>query len=258
MARREFPGRKLETDYSRVMGEFYTWINTQYIKEFRRFYRQEEKLRNNAVFSTDILRKIREKILSSDFFDRVISIMETVLPNVEKRVVKDLTKVYKKRKFPIPEMYFKDTSESLKEKIAENVDLIRSFTVEHIERMENSVRQAVVSGGEDFDKLVIEIEKQANKGRAYAEFVASDQVAKAYADISEEKQRQVGIEKYEWVATSDSRTRKSHAVHDGKIYRWDEPPLLDFSLDGQTNRAPENLHPGEDYQCRCIAVPFFD
>lgn len=44
---------------------------------------------------------------------------------------------------------------------------------------------------------------------------------------------------YIWRTQGDDKVRSSHAVNNGKIFAWDNPP--------QTG------HPGEDYNCRCTA-----
>lgn len=47
--------------------------------------------------------------------------------------------------------------------------------------------------------------------------------------------------RYIWRAVGDKKTRSEHAARDGQIFIWNEPP--------------EGGHPGEDYNCRCWAIP---
>ncbi len=47
---------------------------------------------------------------------------------------------------------------------------------------------------------------------------------------------------YIWRTQSDNRVRSSHAANNGKIFAWNNPP--------------ETGHPGEDYNCRCVAEPY--
>ncbi|MDD0884230.1 phage head morphogenesis protein, partial [Xylella fastidiosa subsp. multiplex] len=35
--------------------------------------------------------------------------------------------------------------------------------------------------------------------------------------------------------------REDHAAHDGTVFRWSDPPATG--------------HPGQDYNCRCVAIP---
>lgn len=48
---------------------------------------------------------------------------------------------------------------------------------------------------------------------------------------------------YIWRTRRDGKVRSAHAEREGQIFLWDEPP--------------EGGHPGEDYNCRCTAEPYF-
>lgn len=75
-----------------------------------------------------------------------------------------------------------------------------------------------------------------------AELIARDQVLKLNGAITKARQENAGIVEYEWSTSLDERVRESHRALEGKIFRWDNPP-------------PETGHPGEDFQCRCVAIP---
>ena len=47
---------------------------------------------------------------------------------------------------------------------------------------------------------------------------------------------------YIWRTLGDNNVRASHAANNGKLFAWDSPP--------------DTGHPGEDYNCRCIAEPY--
>ena len=49
---------------------------------------------------------------------------------------------------------------------------------------------------------------------------------------------------YEWRTRGDGRVRSSHRENDGQVFSWDNPPPTG--------------HPGEDYGCRCRAIPVSD
>lgn len=50
--------------------------------------------------------------------------------------------------------------------------------------------------------------------------------------------------RYVWRTLHDERVRQSHRMNDGHVFSWSDPP--------------ETGHPGEDYNCRCEAVPFVE
>lgn len=50
--------------------------------------------------------------------------------------------------------------------------------------------------------------------------------------------------RYVWLTAGDERVRASHAANDGKVFFWSDPPPTG--------------NPGEEYGCRCVAVPYAD
>jgi SPP1 gp7 family putative phage head morphogenesis protein len=80
---------------------------------------------------------------------------------------------------------------------------------------------------------------------ARAELIARDQVLKLNGEVSRHRQRQAGIVQYIWSTSRDMKVRPSHAELEGKTFDINTPPLIEG----------RPLHPGEDYQCRCIAAP---
>ncbi len=48
---------------------------------------------------------------------------------------------------------------------------------------------------------------------------------------------------YIWRTSGDDKVRPSHAVNNGKIFSWDTPPAIG--------------HPGENFNCRCTAEPYY-
>lgn len=77
-----------------------------------------------------------------------------------------------------------------------------------------------------------------------AKFVARDQVATLNGQVTRMRQERVGIKKYIWQTSEDERVRPSHAALNGEIMSWDDPPPFG--------------HPGMDYNCRCVAIPYLD
>jgi SPP1 gp7 family putative phage head morphogenesis protein len=51
-----------------------------------------------------------------------------------------------------------------------------------------------------------------------------------------------------WSTSHDRRVRDSHKELNGRVFTWDNPPIVDPA---RGRRA----HPGQDYGCRCVAVP---
>jgi SPP1 gp7 family putative phage head morphogenesis protein len=74
-----------------------------------------------------------------------------------------------------------------------------------------------------------------------AELIARDQTLKLNAQITATRQIRSGVESYQWSTSGDDRVRDEHAALDGQTFSWLAPPSVG--------------HPGEDFQCRCVAIP---
>lgn len=120
-----------------------------------------------------------------------------------------------------------------------------------IEESVNKVQSTILSGfqsGTRWEEIASSIEDYidpevggiANRAR----LIARDQISKLNGQVTSERQKDLGIDKYRWRTSGDERVRDSHRELEGEIFSWDKPPSVG--------------HPGEDFQCRCTAEPILD
>lgn len=139
----------------------------------------------------------------------------------------------------------------------DNVDLISSFP----EAMTNQLKAKWQATFEEFHRtgmrwegMVDALKNDVTVVRGTAEYraklIARDQAAKMNASFNETRQKSIGVRRYRWSASIDERTREAHAEADGQIFSWDDPQVVGVTGD--------LVHPGEDIQCRCVAIPIFD
>ena len=144
--------------------------------------------------------------------------------------------------------------ELLKELIDEwvktNVELIRTIPQDSLSKMKDVVLNGY-RGGESTSTIVKQIQRIYGTERRHAQLIARDQVAKLNGQITKAQQEDAGVKEYIWSTSGDSRVREGHRALNGKRFRWDDPPIVD----AKTGRR---AHPGEDYQCRCVALAVFD
>jgi SPP1 gp7 family putative phage head morphogenesis protein len=139
----------------------------------------------------------------------------------------------------------------LGEKVIANVDLIKTIPEEYFQGIADRVANNWRSGGR-WENIVGDIDRMGEDTDARAEVIARDQTAKLNSAFNQVRQRDVGIEEYEWAAKDDERTRTDHWALNTTVHRWDEPGPLEGTIDG------EPCHPGEDILCRCDALPYVD
>lgn len=131
------------------------------------------------------------------------------------------------------------TAQALEGFRRDNVRLITSVAREQLDRVEEVVSSNYGLRVEDLSKK-LQAEFDVTKSRA--NLIARDQTLKLNGQLTRMRQQSAGIDSYIWTGSRDERERDTHLENEGKTFRWDNPP-------------PETGHPGEDYQCRCVAYP---
>jgi SPP1 gp7 family putative phage head morphogenesis protein len=136
---------------------------------------------------------------------------------------------------------------SMREATAANIDMIKSIP----EKYFDLVTETITSGwanGLRWESLVEGIQRDGDITENRAKLIARDQTSKMNSAFNQERQQQVGIDKYEWSTSHDERVRESHAELDGETFEWAGPPMVD----------DEAVNPGEAINCRCVAIPIVD
>lgn len=129
-----------------------------------------------------------------------------------------------------------------------NIQLVTSAAQGYVEQV-----RAVLADPDNLglrvEDLADELEERANVSQSRAELIARDQTLKLNGAITKHRQVAAGVERYTWSTSLDERVRPGHADLEGEMFSWDDPP---DTGDG------EHCHPGEDFQCRCIADPVIE
>lgn len=128
--------------------------------------------------------------------------------------------------------------------ITTNVSLIESIPQQYMDKVETLIQENFLSGMR-WETLADKLLNLGTEVDNRAALIARDQTAKLNGVFNKVRQTSLGIEKYEWQTSGDERVRDTHAENDGKIFSWDDPP-------------EETGNPGEDINCRCVAIPVFD
>ncbi len=83
--------------------------------------------------------------------------------------------------------------------------------------------------------------ERGDVSEARAELIARDQTLKLNGALTQIRQENAGVSEYVWSTSNDERVREEHAALEGQVFSWAAPPSVG--------------HPGEDFQCRCVAIP---
>jgi SPP1 gp7 family putative phage head morphogenesis protein len=136
----------------------------------------------------------------------------------------------------------------------QNVRLVSSVPAQEHTQISRIALEGVRSGRNVRD-IQAEIEKQHGLSRNRALTIARTETAKLNSELTERRQKEIGIDTYYWDSSRDERTRESHAVLDGMLCRWDDDTV--YSDDnGATWKQRSSIggyigKPGEAFSCRC-------
>lgn len=143
--------------------------------------------------------------------------------------------------------------------VSDNVDLITSIHTDFIHDIGAAIFDNMKDGGRH-ENLIDIIKERGNVTRNRARLIARDQTSKLNADLTEARNVALGLDLYEWGGTGDERERDSHSALNGKLCKYSDPTV--YSDDGgKTWKKRSTIgafigKPGEDYQCRCLALPY--
>lgn len=135
---------------------------------------------------------------------------------------------------------------------------IKGWTEEEIVKLREKVKRQIFDGVRQ-EELRDIIRSSFRIGENKAKFLAGQESRLLLTKLRESRYVSAGVNQYKWQTVNmpkqsagqpyqQGQVRHDHAILDGKIFTWDSPPITNRST-GARNNA------GEDFGCRCIAIP---
>lgn len=204
--------------------------------------------RNLQAQKVDFVKKFLEE-LQTNWGTAV----ETMVFNSEVETVLDdagreIQKVFKRINVIEPEL-----TEDQKEEIAKNYTnnmkfYIKEFGDARIPKMREKVQEIVLNGGR-FDEVRRMLEKEYSIFGNKAKFLAQNETNIMLAELKKVEYQKQGFDMFIWRTITDGRERDLHRHLNGRVFRYDDPPIIDLKT-GQRGL------PGEIWNCRCTALPY--
>ncbi len=259
-----------EREFRRITGSYMKLLNEELKKKLPAMMAEYQKERHgDSRFddSQDLDAKLRlllqdvatalEKRIAEYGLDQKVEQIAKMAKNVSirewKRAVKDTLGI------DLLDDYYKGEffEEAIRRWIAENVLLIKSIPSETLSNMREIILGSYLKGSSirDIQKA---IQETYNVSKRKAQLLARDQVATLNAQLTKAQQTDAGCRKYRWSDSRDGRVRDCHKALNGKVFSWDNPPEMWYETKQGRVYTGRRCHPGEDYCCRCVAIPVFD
>lgn len=130
---------------------------------------------------------------------------------------------------------------------------IQGFAKEQASELREKM-QGLVYGGQRWGASQKMISDAYGVAESKARFLARQETSLLMAKFKEVRYRSAGIEEYKWVCVQGSPAHPVRPEHKklgdlskrGIVFKWSDPPL-------KTPSGSKNA--GEDFNCRCVAVP---
>lgn len=132
----------------------------------------------------------------------------------------------------------------------QNLDLyIRDWTKQNILDLREKIQDSALSGRRSSNLIGI-IQQNYNVSKHKAKFLARQETSLLLSKFREVRYRDIGVTTYRWSTSNDARVRADHKHLQGKVCEFSNPPIVDTQNGRRAN-------PGEDFGCRCVAIPVF-
>lgn len=221
--------------------------------EKKRSSQRWRDLDNTIIRLRRVINTIRQKLNTAIGLYQTNKKLNIIANATRKLTVKEWKKaIGKTLGVNILEDYFDGSfyADALETWVKENVDLIVTIPANALDELEKTVLKSYLDG-KPVSAIAREIQHSYSTTRSHARLIARDQIGKLNSKITQHQQKACGVRRYKWSDSGDSRVRRDHRRLNGKIFSWDDPPVID-------TRTGRRGHPGDDYQCRCVAIPVFD
>jgi SPP1 gp7 family putative phage head morphogenesis protein len=127
---------------------------------------------------------------------------------------------------------------------------IKDLSKELIERLREQVDENAMQGFRA-EGLAKKIREEYGVSLSRANLIARQETSNFMANFRKARAIDAGCKRYVWRAVMDARTRKTHREHNGRTFRYDDPPIVD-PVTGQ------RANPGEHFRCRCVDLPILE
>ena len=182
------------------------------------------------------------KLVETLIFDTAV---EEIMQDLQERVYKNAAE--KKIELITPKLTDFRANEIAKN-YTNNLNFwIKNWTPERIIKMREVVGQMSIDG-KGTKSIAEYIQHEFGVSARHAKFLARNESAMATTSYLEAKYKDEGITEFKWYTNLDGRERPLHRELNGKIFRFDNPPIID-------ERTGEKGLPAQTYNCRCTFAP---
>jgi SPP1 gp7 family putative phage head morphogenesis protein len=129
----------------------------------------------------------------------------------------------------------------------QNIELVKNAGHDMIADL-NNVLSVENSKGTRHEEIARIVQDRIGVSKSRAKNIARDQTLKYNASVQQTQAQAAGLNEYTWSTSRDGAVRPMHKALEGKRFNYNDPPV--------TNEEGDRNNPGEDYNCRCVPIPY--
>lgn len=180
-----------------------------------------------------------ESVLTGDFMENVY---KRTLARMDKDIYEAASKIM------IAPKMTEEARDAIAKEWADNMQLnIKGWLDDNVKKLRSEIEGNTMAGNRA--KAITEhIVRSYQVSERKAQFLARQETSLLMSKFREQRYKALGVVSYRWSTSKDERVRKDHKDLHGKIFRWDDPPIVN-------KKKGTRAHAGEDFGCRCVAIP---
>lgn len=145
------------------------------------------------------------------------------------------------------EVLYAPTGAVMRALLEAQVQLITSLPTQAAQRVHRLSIEAVTETGTRAKQLADEIMRTEDVTKVRALLIARTETSRTATAMTQARAHFIGSTHFIWETSRDSDVREIHRKLQGKVFRWDDPPVA--------GEKGERALPGAIYNCRCWPSP---
>lgn len=255
---------KLGAKYNRIEKKYiiaFDDLPNHLIKEITNNVQRAAKQLSEIQDFLDYVEMNFDTIVEEMIFDNevgeILTDSEGQLSKNLNKIELDITEKEKDKILSAIDKNFKISKKEIEKNYTANLQkYTKKWLIEKIPEMRLKIQKAVLDGYRQ-DEVQTMLEKEYGIMERKAKFLAQNETSIMIAQLKKATYKEMGFDEFVWNTILDSKERPEHRKLNGKIFRFDNPPVID-------ERTGQRGLPGETYNCRCSLTPirrnsaFFD
>lgn len=232
-------------------------LTKEIINNVQRAAKQLSEIQDFLDYVEMNLNQIVEEMIFDDEVGEILTDSENKLRKNLNAIELDLPKTEKENILTTINKNFKLSKKEIEKNYTANLQkYTKKWLLEKLPEMRLKIQKAVLDGYRQ-DEVQTMLQKEYGIMERKAKFLAQNETSIMMAQLKKATYTEMGFDEFIWNTILDSKERPEHRKLNGKIFRFDNPPVID-------ERTGQRGLPGETYNCRCSLTPirrdsiFFD